>query len=335
MTWMPLGSLALPFHLNRHAVALRGDLARLSIEMTTGKASKISSHLAGDLGPLAALESRAKRIDAAAIAARSALTDFGVAQNALTGLADIASSSSSSLLAASSPGQDPNALQSAAAASRLALEGMRAGLATQVAGRALFSGTAADRAPLVQSEAIMAVLAPLVVGATSAAQVADAVDQAFLLPGGPFDALLYQGAGAAAVSLDGQALGSPLPTAADQAFRKMLSGLAMATFAGDTGLTMPHGQRQELARRAALTLADAGAGINRLQATLGDSEARVAAAQDRLEGERSALNLARSSLIGVDSFEAAGKLQEVQTRLEVLYAVTARTARLSLLEYIR
>lgn len=336
MTWMTLGSFALPFQLNRHATALRGDLARLSAEMTTGRANNVSVHLKGDLAPLAAIESRGHRLDAVMIAARSALTEAGAAQHALSGLAGIAAQASSSLLAASSPGQDANALRTAASAANLALDGARGALSAEIAGRALFSGTATDRGPLQGRETMMAVLAPLVAGATSAEQIADAIDAAFLDPGGEFETQFYLGEGASGgVPLDGDTRSAALPTAATPALRKLLSGLAMAALSANEGLPLALDQRQALARRAALTLIDAGSGITGLQAKLGESENQIESLRLRLEGERSALDLARDSMIGVDPFDAAGKLQQAQTRLEILYAVTARTSRLSLLEYLR
>lgn len=336
MTWMTLGSLALPFQLNRHNAALRADLTRLSTEMTTGRAAAPSAHLKGDLAPLGALESRARRLDAVLIAARSAQTEAGAGQNALSGLATIAADSAASLLNVSSRTADPGTLRTASSAARLALDAAQTTLSASVAGKALFSGTATDRTPLVGGDAMLAALTPLVAGATSADQVADAIEAAFQDPGGLFETQFYLGAAAApGAPLDGDQRAASLPTAADPALRRLLSGLAMAAVAADDSLALSQDQRQALTRRASLTLFDAGAGITALQADLGESEARLEGLDTRLSGERSALDLARESLIGVDSFEAAGKLQEAQTRLEVLYAVTARTSRLSLVEYLR
>jgi flagellar hook-associated protein 3 FlgL len=47
------------------------------------------------------------------------------------------------------------------------------------------------------------------------------------------------------------------------------------------------------------------------------------------------LETGRQSLIGADPYESATRLQETQARLEALYTITARTARLSLTEYLR
>ena len=336
MSWMTLGSLALPFQLNRHGVALRADLARLTTEMTTGRAEAPARHLKGDLGPLAALESRAQRLDAALTATRTALTEASAGQAALASLADTAAATAASMLNVSTDGIDPAALRTASSAARLALESAQGALAASAAGKALFSGHATDRSPLVSSEQMLATLLPLVAGATSADQVADAIDAAFHDPGGPFETLFYQGAdGGVGPVLDDGLRGATLPTAADPALRGLLAGLTLSALAGHEGLALSDDQRQALARRASLALFNAGPGVTGLQADLGEVEARLESAQTRLSGERSAIDLARETLIGVDPFEAAGKLQDAQTRLEVLYAVTARTARLSLVEYLR
>jgi flagellar hook-associated protein 3 FlgL len=236
----------------------------------------------------------------------------------------------------SSQTADSGTLHAAASAARMALDGARTALSATIAGKALFSGTATDRPPLVSIEMMIATLTPLVAGATNADQIADAINAAFHAPGGPFETQFYLGATSAqGAPLDGDQRAATLPTAADPAIRSLLSGLTMAALAGDDSLSLSQDQRQALARHASLTLFNAGPGLTGLQANLGEAEARLDTLQTRLTGERSALDLARESLIGVDSFEAAGKLQEAQTRLEVLYAVTARTSRLSLVEYLR
>ena len=78
----------------------------------------------------------------------------------------------------------------------------------------------------------------------------------------------------------------------------------------------------------------AAPGVTALQAGLGDAEARLDTRVIRLTGERDALNLARQTLIAVDPYEAATQLEQAQTQLQTLYAVTARTARLSLTGYL-
>mgnify|MGYP006193710875 CR=1 FL=1 len=57
--------------------------------------------------------------------------------------------------------------------------------------------------------------------------------------------------------------------------------------------------------------------------------------QARNSAEITALELARAKIVSVDPFEAATKVKEAQTQLEMIYAVTARLSSLSLMEYLR
>lgn len=336
MTWMSLGSLALPHHLNRHSVALRQDLARHTREIASGEAASIPRHRKGDLTALLLLDHRASRLEAARQATRHALTEAEVAQSALEGLATLSSAESARQLAVSTAGADDASLRQAAQAARQALDTAVGTLSASVAGRALFSGVVTDRAPLPSAESVLSALAPLVAGATSADALAAALDTALNAPGGVFETALYQGGAAASgAPIDRGDRAADLPVASDPAFRRLLGGLAMAIFAGDDTLGLPAGERQALARAAALELSAGAAAITATQARLGAGEAGLAALSDRIEGETAALALTREALVGVDPYEAAGRLQTVETRLELLYALTARTARLSLAEYLR
>jgi flagellar hook-associated protein 3 FlgL len=46
------------------------------------------------------------------------------------------------------------------------------------------------------------------------------------------------------------------------------------------------------------------------------------------------LQNAQLSLLSVDPYETATKMQEMQTQLQTLYAITARAARLSLVDFL-
>ena len=52
-------------------------------------------------------------------------------------------------------------------------------------------------------------------------------------------------------------------------------------------------------------------------------------------GEATALGLARADLIAVDGYDAASRLKETETRLQTIYALTARLSELSLANYLR
>ena len=61
---------------------------------------------------------------------------------------------------------------------------------------------------------------------------------------------------------------------------------------------------------------------------------KISAAETRNSSEESALQIARNDLTSVDPYSTATKLQETQTQLETIYALTARMSHLSLLDYL-
>ena len=72
-----------------------------------------------------------------------------------------------------------------------------------------------------------------------------------------------------------------------------------------------------------------------LQAHIGTVESRIEDAKIINSAEGAALDLARSEMLGVDPYETATKLENTQTQLETLYALTARLSRLSLVDFLR
>ena len=226
-------------------------------------------------------------------------------------------------------------MAAAGGAARAALGDAVATLSQQVAGQAVFSGVATDRAPLVPADAMFAALGPVVAGLTSADAVAAAVTAPFLDPGGLFETAFYQGSTEAAGGLiDAGQAADALPTAADAGVRTLLAGLAISALAGDPALGLDAGQRRALAQTGAERLLSADRGMTALQARVGTAQERLDTRVTQLIGERDALSLARQELVGVDPYEAVTQLENAQTRLQSIYAVTARTARLSLTEYL-
>ena len=51
--------------------------------------------------------------------------------------------------------------------------------------------------------------------------------------------------------------------------------------------------------------------------------------------ERTTLSIARMDLIGRDQYDAAVEVQELENRLQMIYAITARTAELSFVNFFR
>lgn len=336
MTWFSLGSLALPFQMQRQDVALRTEISRVAEELTTGQSAHPQRHLRGDLGPLAAIESRLARIDAYSRNARLVATRVDAMQVTLARLDDTRSTLASGLLATASSGAGGDVLQSAGNTARTALQDTVAALALRVSGQAAFSGVANDRSPLPDADDIIAAILPSLMGLNSAADIQTAVQAAFDDPGGVFATSLYRGgAPAPGASFGPETAGFAQPTAADPAIRGLLSGLVTAALIAEPTVDISDEQRLLLARSGAESLFSNATALTGLRARMGDTQGALDARLLQYSTEHDALQSSRHALIGVDPYQAATRLEEARVQLETLYTVTARTSRLSLMEYLR
>ena len=75
-------------------------------------------------------------------------------------------------------------------------------------------------------------------------------------------------------------------------------------------------------------------GVTGLRSDLGFAQERIAQSTARNAAERTSLYMARGELLSIDAFEAASALEEVHTQLETIYMITARTSRLSLVNFL-
>jgi flagellar hook-associated protein 3 FlgL len=335
MTWLSLGSLALPYQLQRQGVSLRSEISRLGGELTTGQTATPQKHLRGDIGPLAAIESRLSRIEAYQQSSRLVSSRVDATQASLSQLETIRETNASKMLSFSAAGIDGDSLNTAGRSAKSALADSVSALNLRVSGQAVFAGAATDTTPLPDADTILATILPLVSGLTNAQAIEAAVTSAFLDPGGAFETDLYMGADAvpgAQLGEDGSSLTHP--TAADRGVRKLLSGLVMAALIAEPAMGLTQDQKQELARSSTDALFSAVTPLTALQASVGDAQSSLDARLLQLSTERDALHSSRNSLIGVDPYEAATRLEEARAQLETLYTVTARTSRLSLTGYL-
>jgi flagellar hook-associated protein 3 FlgL len=335
MSWMPLGSLALPHHLHRQGVGLRNEIARLSQELTTGTVASPARHLKGAIGPLATIDARVTRNEAYAQATAMAATRADAVQNVLTGIEALRQQTADRMLASATAGTTGAALGVDGQAAAGAFADAVSALGLTTGGAAPFSGTASESAPLIAAEDMLAALSPLVTGLDSAEAVAAAISAAFMDPGGLFESSFYTGGDAARGGAIGDArFADALPTAADPALRQTLAALATGAMLADPALGLSGTQRNALARAGAEVLMSAATGMTALQARVGEGQSALDRHATRLATESDGLALARQALIGADPYEAATQLEQAQTQLEMLYTVTARTARLNLAGYL-
>lgn len=330
------GDLSTTFLLSRQTQGLKGEVQQRAQELGSGQVADVSAALRGDFRALSSIE-RALRL---AQAERTTLAEAqgfaGAAQLALGAVQEQSGDLAGVLLAVPDAPTLP-AIERAGAQARRGFEAMVGALNLPMADRAVFAGDATDGRALAPAETMLADLELSIAGATTAAQVAAAVDAWFDTPGGGFDTIGYLGSDTALAPfrLGGGERAEFEVRANDPALRETMKGFAMAAllegnaFAGDVG------ERVELSRGAAMKLLNAQDDMTDLQARIGGTEAAISRAQARSGAERAALEIARSGLIGADPYEAATRLETAQTQLETLFALTARVSRMSLVDFIR
>jgi flagellar hook-associated protein 3 FlgL len=323
------------FFLSQNQAQVKTDLTRLTQELASGQASDLSDALRGDFTALSGIERSLRLFEAYRNSGAEAALTTSAAQAALGTIQDQLFEIGPALLAASSTGAG-NQMEIVAAGAEDRLNTSIAMLNQQVAGRALFSGTATDTQPLISADALLAQLAPLAAGAVDTADLIATLDAWFMDAGGGFETLAYQGSTAPAAGFsvaEGEIVGNPL-TALDPPLRKALLGMALASLVAQGQGPATEADKQQLLEAAALQILEGNEGVTDLRAGLGDVEARIESAMVRNDTARSFLELERNALTGIDPFTVATELQEAQIRLESLYLLTTRLSRLSLTEYM-
>ncbi len=334
MGLVSLGDLAQSFLLRRQNFALKSDLQRLSTELTTGRVSDAVARVSGDLVPLAGINASLSRLGGYASVTMETSVFAGVLQTALQTIDDSASSLASSLITAAGTAQ-PAQIDGVAADALQRFESAISVLNTRFGDRTLFAGVGTTGPAVASGGSILQAIESSLVGLTSGAAIEAAVSAWFDLPAG-YSSSAYLGG--SAPSPLGIAPGETVRidvTANDPAVRATLKGLAMAALL-DRGVLAGHpAARQDLAKRAGLSLLESQSGRTQLSARLGRAEAQIEIASARNSAESTALQIARTGMLAADPYETATKLQETQTQLEMIYSITARMTRLSLVDYLK
>lgn len=336
MTLTSIGDLASTALLRHTNARLNAELSKLTQEMASGETADITRHLHGDYTHLGAFEREARMLSRYDAAAKHASLLTSTMQTALGTVQTTTGTLATDLIAQSSGGV-PTGWQTTSRNAAQALETVISALNTSVAGRSLFAGQATDSTPFPSATAFLAALRPALAGATTLQDITTAIDTWFDTPGGGFESLGYQGSDQSlsplrigesdTVNLDLRGDSTPI--------RQLLKNTAMAALAADPALGFSNDiQKGLLATAGQGMLANQDALIG-LRADLGYAEARIEESQSRISAEKSSLEIARNALVGVDPYETATRLKNVQFQLESLYSATASLSRLSLVGYLK
>ena len=335
MSLQTIGDLAQSFALRRQSVELTRQMDRLTLELSSGEAADLSRHLSGNLLQISDIDRELALLGTHRDTARLAATDARLMQTSLSRVQDeSAAVAATALTVGATEGQVPVA--TLAAQARDALGAMIGALNGDAGGRALFSGTLTDRAPLASAESLLSGLRAAVAGATTTEEMTQRLDGFFDDPAGGFATMIYRGGDTGLQPNDlgaGESVALDI-RANDPRLRGQIRQVALAALLDDSALPLAQETRRDLSREVGETLLNGQNGVTRLRADLGSAEARISQAESRIAAETTALRIARNDLVSVDVFETAGELEQVQFQLETLYTLTARAARLNLVNFL-
>lgn len=329
-----IGDMARTLVLRTHQVRLREEMDQLATEVATGFVKDSARHLDGDVTGLQSIDRTLSQLNTFRINTTEATFLTGSMQTALDEIQTRTQLMSQNLLAAE---LTPNEalLNTLSDDAENALGQVLNGINRSVAGRFLFSGTATDRPPLEGLDDLLGDARAALAGQTDLGGV-DAVLDGFFGPGGTFETVTYLGSdtGLAPLKLSQTETANVDIRATDPAFREVLKPLVKAALATDPTLGFDQGLQVEMLDSAARDLLSAQADMVELRAGLGALEARVEETVTRNSAERTATSIARLDMVGTDQYETATRYENIRSQLESLYAITVRSQRLSLAEFL-
>ena len=335
MTLTTIGDLAQNLVMRHRSVALKSEISALTNELSTGQVQDVSKRLGGDYTYLSDIERSLSRLDGCHLAASEAAVFTESTQTALGRLSDLSGDLAATALQ-SSRTELTSVRGHAAVQARSDLESAIGVLNGSAGGRRLFGGMATDRPPLASADTLLGSLKAEISGLTTTADIQNAIDNWFSDPAG-FKSTMYAGSDNDLAPLEvgsGQRVSLSL-RADDTEFTTALKQMAVIVLANDSDLGLSLQTQSELADGAAQALLNTQGSLAGLQSDLGFTEARIEEAATRNNTARTGLEHARSVLLEADPYEIASKLEQAQFQLESLYAVTVRTASLSLVRFMR
>ncbi|QUJ76312.1 flagellar hook protein [Sulfitobacter albidus] len=329
-----VGDLAKAYSLQNRNTALKNDLQSLTLELTTGQVADIRGAVTGKTAYINDISRSLKTLDAYEFANREAGEFAGTVQRALDRVSTISTDFTATLMTGTNAGFS-NAAGRIAPEAATALQSIVGALNSNIAGRAVFSGTGVDQLPLVDADTISDAVRTVVAGAGTVDDMIAAAEAWFDDPAG-FATVAYRGTDSnlAPVAVSETVSAQFNIRADDPALRDTLRVIALAALADDPTLGLTDAQQAELYQKSLEPLLAAQGGVIDLQATTGFTEGQIEAERVRNGTERTSLEMARATILSKDPYDTATELEQVQFQLQSLYTMTSRMSALSLVNFL-
>ena len=332
MTTIGVPTLLAHHRLSGATAQLRRDAEVSRVEVVTGRIDNLPKALGRSVGAAHLMRKAVDDIAGQRQAIARAELRSSIAQSVLGAIGSNATVLNAQV--ADAIGRfDETALGATVVEARAGLETAISRLNTRSEGIALFAGDAADAEPLADAATLIADIAALYAAAATPAQFETDLDFYFNDPAGGFATSIYQGGAGDLASLE-IAPGETIVATAradEQGVRDLLRGFAVLAVAGAAA---PSTARDSTLMAAGSRLVAGADGVLDIRTRIGVEQARVGDVTSRLDAEEPVLTEAYNALTSRDPFEAAARLQALETQIDASFVLTARAARLSLTNYL-
>ncbi len=330
-----IGDMSANFQSMRQTGQIKSQLQTLSLELSTGQKSDLTTHLRGDTSELNALDRELAVLDGFDQTTVELARFLSRSQIQLDSANMIRNDLASALIIINDETLAPDVDR--------AVAGARSDFTTMVnlfngrdGDRSLFAGRTVDSDALADAEDMLADMVTAIGGATDAATIEAAVSNWFDDPAGGFVTMGYLGDTGADLSRKISATETLTldMRADDPGIKEVLKGAAIAAIADVLAPTLTRVDQAQLARAGADTLLASSTDFVQLQSRIGENEERIVLAQTNQTAQRTSFSLARNDIALADPFATATLLQDMQRQLELQFATTARMSQLSLVNYL-
>ncbi|SDZ01969.1 Flagellin FlgL [Jannaschia faecimaris] len=317
------------------AADTRERIDRLNEELSTERNFDTGRALSSDFSAYSRVSHDLRTFQAREDALSRATTWMDVAQVSL-GFVDAVGTRLAEALTSGLTGNDPGPIATLGATGKGALSDVVNALSKAESGRAVFANGDTSGDPPFDLDVMLIETTALAQSATDVASLLQA-----------FDAYFAQGGGVetnAMSNFPGQSMQFPIGqgkaltiqvNAGDVAIREAVKQAALVSALPSTGFSLSPTDRQSLAQELPRRSVAAAAKLAELRGGLGSVEARADLLSEQMSHEETQLKIRRSDAVRADPLEVANRLQNEMSRLETLYAVTARRSRLRLMDYLR
>lgn len=317
------------------STATRARLDRLTEELATGRAADTGRALSSDFSTFSRVSHDLRTLQSREDALARASAWMDGTQLAL-GAVETAGERLAEGLVAGLVIPGGAGIPALAEAGSGALSDIVTALAKTDGGRSVFANGDSSGVPPYDFDTLRTETRALAQSAGDLTSLLQAFDDYFA-PGGGVEAGALAGAPPDPVRFPlggGASLEIPVQ-AGDPEIRDAVKQAAFLAALPEAGFQLSATDRQSLASELPRRSVAAAAGVATLRGRVGTVEARASLLSERLAADRTQLEGRRSDAVGTDAFDIANRLQSEMSRLETIYAVTARRSRLNLTDYLR